>query len=69
VPKKIEEKGSGVNLAGSARGFVGFVTRPLLEASQLPDVLADDVGKNHRPPQWPRHAEDPATGVTGSSHR
>lgn len=56
-------------LMSAAPGFVGFVTRPLLEVSQLPDVLADDVGKIHRPPQWSRHAEDPATGVAGSSNR
>ena len=33
-------------------GFIGFVTRPILEQSQLPQVLSDNVGTIVRPPSW-----------------
>lgn len=32
--------------------FIGFVTRDVLAASQLPDRLTDQHGKIHRPPTW-----------------
>ncbi len=32
--------------------FVGFVTRPILEASQLPELIQDEVGTVHRPAAW-----------------
>lgn len=46
-------------------GFVGFVTRPLLEASQLPDELRDRVGVIRRPGTWSRTSEDPGTSGAG----
>lgn len=39
-------------LAKVPPAFVGFVTRPILELSQLPPVLTDKVGKIRRPDKW-----------------
>jgi hypothetical protein len=50
-------------------GFVGFVTRPLLEASQLPATLRDAVGVIRRPTLWSGKSEDPDAGGAGSSNR
>jgi uncharacterized LabA/DUF88 family protein len=45
---------------------VGFVTRSVLEASQLPDVLHDGVGRITRPARWARSSEGPRVDDVGA---
>jgi len=63
LPMESARASKELMLAGP--GFVGFVTRSVLEASQLPGVLSDGTGSIHRPSRWRRDAEDPAARGDG----
>jgi hypothetical protein len=56
-------------LMGTAPDFVGYVTRDLLLASQLPDKILDEHGTITRPPEWAEKSDGPQPSAWGPSNR